>query len=423
MTSHRMFPLVSPARLLAVSLSTAALVMGGATVASAIDAEVADAMLAPQHYVTTVHTGIAQNWWRGQMINTGSASYPAYKAALQTPGAKLMVIVQFKSNPWYHQFKIFGGDNTLLMDQYSGDPDSVTGERVLYTAQGALVMGNPCSTDEGVYHYYLIDLPDLEALGGNIQTEGNWSSTEATGWNTVAIDMFVAVPATGHIWEMRFVEYPTVLPLGESAPLRAALVDKLTPGVTNEECTITYGTQDNWYNCHYEDGRLYALASITNLGITASTTLKEEGEEEGTTYSASVNVTVPMLKLERYVEKAHWDLATVVRSWWTEESRDLCAEMAPYLNKPMVAVKISYTQQAAGNSWNQGLVRVNWDDLRFWHLGPPGQNYPEGSEQEAVGFFADGFDHINQWIYNMNDCVIDRITVYWPVIGTSVLVR
>lgn len=360
------------------------------------------------------------------MINTGSASYPAYKAALQTPGAKLMVIVQFKTNPYYHQFKIFGGDNTLLMDQYSGDPDSVTGERVLYTAQGALVMGNPCSTDEGVYHYYLIDLPDLEALGGNIRSEGNWSSDAAVGWYTLPIDMFVAVPASGYIWEMRFVDYPQVLPLGESAPLRAALIDKLS-GITNEECTITYAMQDGWWNCHYEDGRLYALASITNLSITATTTLKEEEEgdddDEGTVYSAAVNVTVPMLNLNRYAEVTHWDLATEVRNWWTEESRDLCAEMAPFLNKPMVAIKISYTQQAAGNSWNQGIIRVNWDDLRFWHLGPPGQNYPEGSKLEAVGFFANGFDHCNQWIYNMNDCVIDRITVYWPIIGTSVFVR
>ena len=406
-----------------MSMQSAKLVVAGvcvfaAAVALAIDAADVDAMLASQQYITAHKLGLDQRWWGGRLYHDGCANYSEYLAAAGRPGAKLAIVFKVKgNNPYWHKLGFTANGEDVLVEETG--VDAATGEHVVYNSSGSLVTGNYFSIDDTFF--ILLDPP----ANPSFSMQGQWSSEENPGWNIDLIDIFVAVPAVGHIWQLVFSEYPTTLRLGESAPCRAVLVDKIT-GATNENCVITYST--GWENCHYEDGRLYALATADATELTA-TSEHVIDEETGATATnvVRVSVSVPSLKLSRFVEVAHWDLDWTVRNWWTEMSAGqygaLFAEMARAMNREGIAVKIDYTHQAAGPSWNQMIVRINYDELRTWHFGPAGANYDEGTELEAVAFFAGGFDHINQLCFNTNDALIRRITVYRPNRGTTICLR
>ena len=405
-----------------MNVQTVKLVVAGAcilaaTFARAIDAADVDAMVSPLQYITAHKLSLNERWWGGRLYHDGCANYSDYLAAAGRPGAKLAIVFKVHGNSYWHKLGFTAGGNDVLVEETG--VDAATGEHVVYNSSGSLVTGNYFSLDDTFF--ILLDPP----ANPNFSMQGQWTDEVSTGWNVELLDIFVAVPTVGHIWQLVFSECPATLQLGESAPCRAVLVDKIT-GETNENSVVTYST--GWENCHYENGRLYARATADATEVTA-TAVYVVDEETGATATNVVraNVSVPSLRLERFVEVAHWDVDWTIRNWWTEIGEGqygaLFAEMAEAMNRDGIAIKIDYTHQAAGTSWNQMLVRINYDDLKTWHFGPVGTNYAEGTELEAVAFFRDGFNHINQFCFNTNDALIRRITVYRPFRGMIISLR
>ena len=398
----------------AVLLSVAAGLAGVASAAStAITPSEADAMLNRIKYQTVVHTGIESNG--GTLIDPDSDAYADYMAQFATPGAKLMIVAKPHTVYW-NLFQVYGlnGETVLYQSAQNGDYPVPRPGQVMYTQYGVGITDNSqLKLDE--YCYYLFDLPNLNALDGGlkVKTGEAWTSDEAHGWNIEVVDMFVAVPKAGYVWELQVFEAPSVIPLGESAPLRAGLVDQRT-GVTNEHVEVTC-TADN-LNCQYADGRVYALSAIDSLDM--KVTVRDLDEDE--TYTASFTVSVPEPNLSRYVELAHWDVDITVSNndWWSAVVRDaeLMQGLTRALNRPMVAVKLSYRRidpEQRTFDFYGFAVNSEWTSYKTRTI-----LVGDGEEsREEIVFFANGFSAVDSIRMNAFNSQFDRITVYRPFSG------
>lgn len=315
----------------------------------------------------------------------------------------------------WNKFEFYA--NTVCVFECNTYKNTSTGSWTVYkqngdkvTSSSSVVTGVDDNGDANAIYYVVFDAPELT---GNFRCE-----TLSNNWGCFCqYGCFLAIPTTEKAWQISLGGVETTLALGEAVPVIPRVIDRIS-GATNEDAVVSSIGFGEYSNLSYENGTVRARAATSSTAQSSTRTLKTIMDiGDGVSLTNSLVFSVEKPSDEKYAERVHIQPGTVLGSGnWTVLDSESVNAIRQYLSRPGARLTIGY--QTTYTPWWRMRLYVN---SQYWFVAEKSNTSADVSESI---YYADGFDPLENFVFNFNNGTITDISVALPIsAGFTLIVR